>query len=1600
MVSKIFNNVKLNVTHSEKYIEDGKNGILHMLVSGENIAESLGKIAQWHGNIVWTSRLTDDRNSNDETNIPTIKALKDVTTLITEHTSNHKYAGSDTDGGAATSALKLSNTEPIGSETKPVYFTSAGIPSPLIYSLNASVPADAVFTDKYVEQIPTTDDVTYELLFAETPGDSLVTGKSRKNINLTFNPKTGLLKATSFEGSGANITNINASNITSGTLSESFLSDTGVVAGTYGPVIGSVLDYEGTFDIPDFSVDAKGRLTVAHTRTFTLPKAYEHPEYTSKALGMYKIVIDKTGHVSETSPIETQDILNLGIQAAGKYAASNVENGPALTIANAGVATKDPIEISWNNTSITSDQALHLAVFTEYGKDTNSQIRISELSFDNLKSKIGLKSAAYTDSTDYAKATHEHTQYYSAEITRAANTVLAAPDSTTGTATFRKLVASDLPSHSHDYLPLTGGTLSGDLLILNEASKGEPQVAVSNGQLKVGLLIGSGEVNRGLYDFTTEKWIVYYNGTNGYLNGNATTSSYSLGFKARYTEQTWGNQDGVLITDWGTTNGADIAFRENNGQLNVITDGFFYQNEGKYQCLDTNNWSATITRAKLKAAIDTYTPSDLNDATTPGFYNGGGGNGVLNRPSGVDHFGMMTVHCASGAYYAQMLFGPNNTTFLRRCTNGTWSDWDELKFTDTVYTHPTTAGYRHIPAGGAAGQFLKYSADGTAVWAKITESDLPPGTGGGGGTIIGGDYLPLTGGTMSGDIIIPYGTSLIQTQREDSNYSVAVKWYHGGLSQAKYDPHIGHHNVGDTDGATVIVPYPTETDPWNQQIGLYISKNLLKFNGTDVSLNGHKHTKADITDFGSYYSSTTSRTANTVLAAPNGSAGAATFRKLVAADLPSHTHLYAKSETAGGPAYSVASVTGSVDKARNVWFSMDSDVNRLAIDDSFLYNPSTKVLDVNTVNAISYRMINITDQTVDLNSYTNENNSYGYRMYRCKTIAGSETISNKPVADNPFVLEVIPMRYVSNADYITKQVYHTITGITYTRICTGGSWSSWTCENDNRYLRLSGGTVTGTLILSKTTDVSGTANNSPALIVGPVADLHLEIDGNEIQAKSNGTTVSQLNLNIDGGNIQMGGNTTIKKDAPKLILQNTSGTAVEIDLNRTGGASWKMINTAGDFIIQNNWVNGAAGTFFNVLKLSYSTGNAVFKGTVTAPTFIGNLTGTADIAKKVKISAAVDDASRYVFFNHSSNDGEVVYDEDFKYNPVTNNLSVININEYKIGGIWNAIPVVDSDGVMEVGKILDFHTNADDTDDYDVRLTATTTGLELNKDKAFVTYVQNRSARLQGGGVRFNIDSASPWAMGMSYYTADGTTGIGGIGMYGTANATAPTYAYIGTGYNNAWMKVEPTGTVTATTFKGSLSGNASTATKLQTARTIDGFSFDGSADINHYATCGTAAGTAAKVATINTGTFTLTTGATVYVKFTNANTVASATLNVNSTGAKPIFHNGAAISASSYIKAGGLYQFVYDGTNWIINAGIDTNGDTKVTQTVTTTNANYEVLFSATANNSTLTETARKNSNLLFNPSTGTLTTTKVTLGSATISYDSTNESLKFTFA
>lgn len=115
-------------------------------------------------------------------------------------------------------------------------------------------------------------------------------------------------------------------------------------------------------------------------------------------------------------------------------------------------------------------------------------------------------------------------------------------------------------------------------------------------------------------------------------------------------------------------------------------------------------------------------------------------------------------------------------------------------------------------------------------------------------------------------------------------------------------------------------------------------------------------------------------------------------------------------------------------------------------------------------------------------------------------------------------------------------------------------------------------------------------------------------------------------------------------------------------------------------------------------------------------------------------------------------------------------------------------------------------------------------------------------------------------------------------------------------------------------------------ATMLETARAIDGVQFNGTADIIHYGTCSTAAGTNPKV--VDCTGFILDTGAIIYVRFTVTNSVAVANvqLNVNNTGAKNIKYRNSNLSSAGILAANRTYCFVYDGTNYQIVGDLDSN--------------------------------------------------------------------------
>lgn len=101
-----------------------------------------------------TDEITELTNYQIATQIEEIKttdtlneALGKIQKTLNSKQDASKYAGATINGGAATSAEKLTNTAKIGNVNTPVYFTETGVPEALEYSIKTSVPENAVFTD-------------------------------------------------------------------------------------------------------------------------------------------------------------------------------------------------------------------------------------------------------------------------------------------------------------------------------------------------------------------------------------------------------------------------------------------------------------------------------------------------------------------------------------------------------------------------------------------------------------------------------------------------------------------------------------------------------------------------------------------------------------------------------------------------------------------------------------------------------------------------------------------------------------------------------------------------------------------------------------------------------------------------------------------------------------------------------------------------------------------------------------------------------------------------------------------------------------------------------------------------------------------------------------------------------------------------------------------------------------------------------------------------------------------------------------------------------------------------------------------------------------
>ncbi len=167
-----------------------------------------------------------------------------------------------------------------------------------------------------------------------------------------------------------------------------------------------------------------------------------------------------------------------------------------------------------------------------------------------------------------------------------------------------------------------------------------------------------------------------------------------------------------------------------------------------------------------------------------------------------------------------------------------------------------------------------------------------------------------------------------------------------------------------------------------------------------------------------------------------------------------------------------------------------------------------------------------------------------------------------------------------------------------------------------------------------------------------------------------------------------------------------------------------------------------------------------------------------------------------------------------------------------------------------------------------------------------------------------------------------------------------------------------------------------------------------GNKGIFNEATCSTAAGTAAKEIATAPKSFSLVSGAKILVTFTNAITVANATLQVGSATAKPIYYHGAALAAN-LVKAGSVLLLVYDGTKYNIVGDLDTDTDT-VTDITFDSNTNT-LKKTVGGQQSDVVQIVTSGFSLTHDNATGADKFTAI--GTATFTHDNTTGADKFTF-
>jgi hypothetical protein len=213
-------------------------------------------------------------------------------------------------------------------------------------------------------------------------------------------------------------------------------------------------------------------------------------------------------------------------------------------------------------------------------------------------------------------------------------------------------------------------------------------------------------------------------------------------------------------------------------------------------------------------------------------------------------------------------------------------------------------------------------------------------------------------------------------------------------------------------------------------------------------------------------------------------------------------------------------------------------------------------------------------------------------------------------------------------------------------------------------------------IVGTSLSVGTSATIGTTLSVGSGASFGgtITVAGKNIYLGNITNKIVTIRSNDNGNLIQLGNSNA---NSLGFTLYSNGTDANYIELWRNTNASWRLVNDA-NFYIQSNYTT-SAGDYYNVLSLEYNTGNATFKGQVTANNIVINNTsndaaGLTFTKGSYNYITAPGADGRFVFIPNANGkdiaatSGSFIIAEDMIYAGATNTVSLGTDNRN-----WSAV---------------------------------------------------------------------------------------------------------------------------------------------------------------------------------------------------------------------------------------------------------------------------------------------------------------------------------------